>query len=114
MERIAPGKPTIKGGTSSRTTGRGAPRGPPPSVTANQKLESSIEAGDTSVKTLGQRFGKALLQARTAKGINQKQFAQSLNEKPSIVQQYEQGKAVPNPQLIVKMERALGCKLPRK
>ena len=32
----------------------------------------------------------------------------------SIVQQYEQGRAVPDPSVITKMEQTLGCKLPRK
>lgn len=33
--------------------------------------------------------------------------------KPSVVNDYESGKAVPNGMLISKMERALGVKLPR-
>lgn len=80
----------------------------------NHKLEQSVEAGDTATKTLGKRFGQALIQARTAKKMNQKQLAQACNEKQTVVQQYEQGKAVPNPGVINKFERILGCKLPRK
>merc|ERR1712146_350925 len=102
------------GPNARRGGGRGGRGGLPPAVTAHLILDESIEAGDTAVKTLGKRFGQALIQARQAKGINQKQLAQRLNEKPSVVQQYEQGKAVPNPQVISKMERELGCKLPRK
>ena len=33
---------------------------------------------------------------------------QAINEKPSIINEYESGKAIPNGQLISKMERALG------
>merc|ERR1719491_809154 len=39
--------------------------------------------------------------------------ATSINEKPQIVAEYESGKAIPNPQIISKIERKLGCKLPR-
>ena len=53
------------------------------------------------------------MQARTAKGWTQKQLGTAINEKPQVVGEYEQGKAIPNNSLIAKMERALGCKLPR-
>jgi len=32
---------------------------------------------------------------------------------PQIIQEYESGKAIPNNQVIAKIERALGVKLPR-
>ena len=59
-------------------------------------------------------FGKALMQARMAAKMTQKQLAQKLNVKASIVQNYEKAKGIPNPRLISNMERALNCKLPRK
>ncbi|KAK2981350.1 hypothetical protein RJ640_013141 [Escallonia rubra] len=34
-----------------------------------------------------------------------------INEKPQIIQEYESGKAIPNQQIISKLERALGAKL---
>ncbi len=34
-----------------------------------------------------------------------------INEKPQVVNEYEQGKAIPNQQIIGKMERTLGVKL---
>jgi len=36
---------------------------------------------------------------------------QVINEKPQIIQEYESGKAIPNQQIIGKLERALGVKL---
>ena len=62
---------------------------------------------------LGVDFRVALQRARTAKGWKQADLAQHINEKVSIVTDYESGKVVPNPQVIVKMERALGARLPR-
>jgi len=35
-------------------------------------------------------------------------------EKQSVIQDYESGRAIPNPQVISKLERALGCRLPRE
>ena len=38
--------------------------------------------------------------------MTQKELATAINEKPQIVGEYESGKAVPNPQIISKLERA--------
>ena len=59
-------------------------------------------------------FGKALMQARMAAKMTQKQLAMKLNVKAPIVANYEKAKGIPNPRLISNMERALNCKLPRK
>lgn len=55
----------------------------------------------------------ALQQARTAKGMTQKDLAQKLQMDAKTVNEYESGKAIPNNAVIAKMERALGAKLPR-
>ncbi|XP_068645075.1 multiprotein-bridging factor 1b-like [Aristolochia californica] len=54
---------------------------------------------------------KAIMQARMDKKLTQSQLAQLINEKPQIIQEYESGKAIPNQQIITKLERALGLKL---
>ena len=48
-----------------------------------------------------------------AKGLSQKDFAAKLMIPAKTIQDYESGKAIPQNGLIAKMERALGCKLPR-
>lgn len=40
-----------------------------------------------------------------------KDVAQKINEKPSILQDYEAGRAIPNAQILAKLERVLGVKL---
>ncbi|KAI9568951.1 multi protein bridging factor 1-domain-containing protein [Boletus coccyginus] len=55
--------------------------------------------------------GKAIQTARMDKQFTQKELAQKINEKPSVIQDYESGKAIPNPQILSKMERILGVKL---
>ncbi|KAI8983862.1 putative MBF1-multi protein bridging factor mediates GCN4-dependent transcriptional activation [Pilobolus umbonatus] len=55
--------------------------------------------------------GKAIQQGRQDKGMTQKDLAQLIMEKPQVVGEYESGKAIPNQNLLAKMERALGIKL---
>lgn len=55
--------------------------------------------------------GRAIQQGRQTKGITQKDLAQLINEKPQVVNEYESGKAIPNQNVLGKMERALGIKL---
>lgn len=55
--------------------------------------------------------GKAIQKGRQDKNITQKDLAQLINEKPQVVNEYESGKAIPNQNVLGKMERALGIKL---
>lgn len=75
-----------------------------------RKLE---ESDDLRHAKVDKSLSKAIMQARTAKKMTQKDLGTKINEKPQIIAEYESGKAIPNPQLISKIERALGCKLPR-
>lgn len=43
--------------------------------------------------------------------MTQKDLAVKVNEKPSVIQDYEASKAVPNAQVLGKLERVLGVKL---
>lgn len=71
-------------------------------------------------------FGRALQQARTTKSWTQKELAtvsrasvesltttsfQRVNEKPQVVNDYECGRAIPNQQIISKLERAVQVRL---
>ena len=75
------------------------------------KLDSETE-NFTIVKS-GLTLGKEIQQGRTAKKLTQKQLATMLNEKPQVIQQYENGQAIPNPQIINKLQKTLGVKLTR-
>ena len=76
-----------------------------------KKLDDATEAG--TIAKVDKSLSKAIMQARTAKKLSQKDLATAINEKATTIQQYESGKAIPNPQIIGKLERKLGCKLPR-
>ncbi|XP_052787759.1 endothelial differentiation-related factor 1 homolog [Mya arenaria] len=54
---------------------------------------------------------KIIQQARQAKGWTQKDLATKINEKQQVINEYEAGKAIPNQQIISKLERNLGVKL---
>lgn len=48
---------------------------------------------------------------RQAKSWTQADLAKQICEKQTVVNEYESGKAVPNQQILAKMERALGIRL---
>ncbi|XP_056145025.1 endothelial differentiation-related factor 1 homolog [Lampris incognitus] len=55
--------------------------------------------------------GKVIQQGRQDKGLTQKDLATKINEKPQVIADYETGKAIPNNQVMGKIERAIGLKL---
>ena len=76
-----------------------------------KKLEEATDVG--TIAKVDKSLSKAIMQARTAKKMTQKDLATAINEKPQVVAEYESGKAIPNGQIIAKLERKLGTKLPR-
>lgn len=71
------------------------------------------EGDEFNIPKVGHNLKLAIMQARTAKKMSQKQLAQVLKVPVDLVNKYESGKVVPNNAFIVKIERALGVKLPR-
>eukprot|EP00586_Coscinodiscus_wailesii_P006879 CAMPEP_0172488798 /NCGR_PEP_ID=MMETSP1066-20121228/18526_1 /TAXON_ID=671091 /ORGANISM="Coscinodiscus wailesii, Strain CCMP2513" /LENGTH=161 /DNA_ID=CAMNT_0013256261 /DNA_START=180 /DNA_END=662 /DNA_ORIENTATION=- len=80
---------------------------------ANINARKLEESEDLKHSKVDKSLSKAIMQARTAKKKTQKELATMINEKIQVVQEYESGKAIPNGAIIGKIERALGCKLPR-
>lgn len=72
-------------------------------------LENETE--ELTHKTVNTEVKKAIMQGRLAKKLTQAQLAQQINERPQIIQEYESGKAIPNQQILGKLERVLGVKL---
>mmetsp|Transcript_96803 Transcript_96803/g.230353 ORF Transcript_96803/g.230353 Transcript_96803/m.230353 type:complete len:144 (+) Transcript_96803:90-521(+) len=63
--------------------------------------------------TVSHEFKTALQQARLAKKMTQAALATAINEKGSVINEYESGKAIPNGAIINKLNRALGVRLPK-
>jgi len=61
--------------------------------------------------TVGLDVGRLIQQGRQAKGWTQKDLATKISEKPQVVNEYENGKALPNQAVLGKLERTLGVKL---
>ncbi|KAH1179175.1 hypothetical protein KIL84_021758, partial [Mauremys mutica] len=55
--------------------------------------------------------GKVIQQGRQSKGLTQKDLATKINEKPQVIADYECGRAIPNNQVLGKIERAISLKL---
>jgi len=73
------------------------------------KLDQETE--ELRHKTVDMNVGKAIQKGRQQKELTQKDLATKINEKPQVVIEYENGKAIPNQQILAKMERVLGLKL---
>jgi len=114
------GKATIGGGRGAASKGSGATEKRYGAGTNSSTMTASgmsarklEESEETKHARVDKSLSKAIMQARTGKKWTQKQLATAINEKPQIIGEYESGKAIPNGALITKIERALGCKLPR-
>eukprot|EP00456_Euglypha_rotunda_P019428 TRINITY_DN1719_c0_g1_i22.p1 TRINITY_DN1719_c0_g1~~TRINITY_DN1719_c0_g1_i22.p1 ORF type:complete len:144 (+),score=36.26 TRINITY_DN1719_c0_g1_i22:91-522(+) len=71
------------------------------------------EPADFKHATITLDFKLALQKARVDKKWSQKELAAKVNVKQSIINDYESGKAIPDPALISKLNRALGVVLPK-
>ncbi|TID17256.1 hypothetical protein CANINC_004020 [Pichia inconspicua] len=77
-----------------------------------QRLTKVDRADDIVVpKKIDVSVGKAIQKGRQDKGLSQKDLATKINEKPTIINDYEAGRGVPNQQVLAKIERVLGIKL---
>lgn len=77
-----------------------------------QRLTKLDKTDDVvAVKKLDSNVGKVISQARQEKKLTQKDLATKVNEKPQVINDYEAGRAIPNQQVLGKLERTLGVKL---
>ncbi|KAJ3098826.1 hypothetical protein HDU96_010929 [Phlyctochytrium bullatum] len=83
-----------------------------PAYDAGKAAKLDNETENFKVERVSLSVGKAIQQARQAKQLTQKDLATKINEKQTVVNEYESGKAAnPNQQVLAKMERVLGVKL---
>ncbi|KAG0045526.1 multiprotein-bridging factor 1 [Linnemannia elongata] len=93
--------------STERMVARSAPAGE--DVRRIAKVAESPEI--IAPKTVTVDVGKVMAKARIEKKITQKELSAVVHEKPNMINDYEAGRAVPNPQVLGKIERALGVRL---
>jgi len=98
-------------GTTEKRHGAGGNSSAHTGIMSARKLDEATDVG--TIAKVDKSLSKAIMQARSAKKLTQKELATAINEKTQVVAEYESGKAIPNPQIISKLERKLGTKLPR-
>lgn len=89
----------------------GGNKAAPTTTTGVSATKLDAETEDFHHEKVSSTLKTQIVQARTAKKMTQSQLAQAINEKPQIIQEYESGKAIPNPQILSKMSRILGVTL---
>lgn len=87
----------------------GSNRKPPATAVNARKLDEAAEPG--SFDKVGLEVRQLIQKARIEKKLSQAELGKLINERPQVVQEYENGKAVPNQAVLAKMERVLGVKL---
>ena len=98
---VASGKATVE--KKQFTAGNHHNTGPGARAKA---LDEDTES--TKVKTIPHAVSVEIQKGRQAKNWTQKDLATAINEKQSVVTDYEAGKAVPNEQILNRIEKALG------
>lgn len=76
-----------------------------------KKLANEDEGTPVVLNTIAPRVAHAIQQARNDAGLTQRELAHKISVPVSIIQQYEQKKAVPTQQVLAKLERALNVRL---
>lgn len=87
----------------------GANKKPQATAVNVRKLDEAAEPA--ALDRVGLDVRQAIQKARIEKKMSQAELAKQINELPRVVQEYENGKAVPNQAVLAKMERVLGVKL---
>lgn len=85
----------------------------PNSHQSKDQLKKSVEedTGDYSIKKVSLEISKQIQKARLAKGMSQKDLAQNINQKSSVISAYEAGKAIPNGRILSQIGKVLGVTL---
>eukprot|EP01107_Rhizomastix_libera_P003550 TRINITY_DN16196_c0_g1_i1.p1 TRINITY_DN16196_c0_g1~~TRINITY_DN16196_c0_g1_i1.p1 ORF type:complete len:141 (-),score=39.16 TRINITY_DN16196_c0_g1_i1:15-413(-) len=76
-----------------------------------KKIDNVEELDSLAHKQVSREQSLRIQQGRQAKGWTQKELAQKINEKQTVVNEYECQRAIPDTAILAKMEKALGIKL---
>jgi len=112
--RNSPRDGSATSSSTSSSTSKTVVRRPHGSGMTRAQRKAAESDDVDKIETVSLSLGKQIQQARCAKGLNQKTLAQKINEKQQVVQNYESGRAIPNPQVLNKLRRVLGVRLSTK
>lgn len=82
-------------------------------LTRNSKLSNNTNSeliddeNPISKKKIDRNISKNIQSARTTQKMTRKQLAQKINIKESVIADYENGKAIPKPEILNKIEKIL-------
>lgn len=78
--------------------------------TGNKQIQKLENEEPEAPKKIAPDVKKKICQARTAMKMTQQELAQRINVKPDIVKDYECGNAIPNPQILNRLQKVLNIK----
>jgi putative transcription factor len=79
-------------------------------ITKKKPFKKSTSVLEPSIEIVSD-YCKRIRNARTQKNLTQEQFAQKLNEKPSLIRRIESGKVEPNLKLAKKIEEVYNIQI---
>ena len=108
-------EPTVlrKAGTGGGAAGGGGGGGASASATGIKLARLDEDTTTFKHASVPLELARAIQAGRAAKGWKQAELAAAVQLPPAVVTAYESGKGTPNNEVIAKLERALGVKLPR-
>lgn len=80
----------------------------------NTLNKRKLDNEEIEIKKIDFNLSKLIQKARVEKKLSQKQLAEQLNLKATVIQGYESGKAIPNKTLLYKMGKILNMHLTGK
>ncbi|XP_005998178.2 endothelial differentiation-related factor 1 homolog isoform X2 [Latimeria chalumnae] len=83
-------------------------------MTSKSTAKLDRETEELHHQRLPLEVGKLIQKGRQEKGLTQKELATKICEKQQVIAEHENGKAIPNHQLLSKIEKAIGIKLQGK
>ena len=83
-----------------------------PEASAMWKLEQDTE--NLKIDKVNKSISEVIRTQRTKLGLKQKELANKINVTPAIIQQYENGSIKSDIKILIKLEKALKCKLTGK
>jgi ribosome-binding protein aMBF1 (putative translation factor) len=76
----------------------------------NRKLENNDVTG-VKIKCLSPEARQDMVKGRVAKKMNQERMAQALSIQVNLYKDIENGKVIPNPDLLIKISNLIGIKI---